>query len=194
MPGGTKEKILRAAMRLFGERGYAATTIAAIEEAAGLSPGSGAVYRHFTSKQDILRAGVRAQIEANTALVRQLGRPAAAPGDLRAELTATARAGLRRLEAERDLNRLLLRDLRHHPDLLAQVRDEDLAPVRHALAGWLAIRGGDRVDTPALAAVLAGAVSHYWIFCDVFGEHPSGVSEQRYLAVLVDLVVSLLSR
>jgi hypothetical protein len=34
-------------MRLFGEQGYAATTVVEIEAAAGLSPGSGSLDRHF---------------------------------------------------------------------------------------------------------------------------------------------------
>lgn len=37
----TRERILTEAMRLFGEKGYEATTIAEIEAAAGLTPGSG---------------------------------------------------------------------------------------------------------------------------------------------------------
>jgi hypothetical protein len=33
-----------------------------------------------------------------------------------------------------------------------------------------------------------GAVSHFWILCDVFGgEHPLGVDEERYLAALAAL-------
>ena len=37
-----------------------------------------------------------------------------------------ARAGLARLQQERDLNRLLLRDLAAFPELLALVRDREL--------------------------------------------------------------------
>jgi AcrR family transcriptional regulator len=50
------------AIRLFGEQGYAATTISQIEAAAGLSPGSGGLYRHFPSKDALLAEGVRQQI------------------------------------------------------------------------------------------------------------------------------------
>ena len=53
----TRDRVLRVAMELFGERGYAATTISMIESAAGLSPGSGSLYRHFSSKQELLEVG-----------------------------------------------------------------------------------------------------------------------------------------
>jgi AcrR family transcriptional regulator len=53
-PRPTRQRIIDEAMRLFGEQGYAATTIAQIEAAAGLSPGSGSLYRLFPSKQALL--------------------------------------------------------------------------------------------------------------------------------------------
>lgn len=40
----TKERLVTEAMRLFGEQGYKATSVAQIEKAAGLTPGSGGLY------------------------------------------------------------------------------------------------------------------------------------------------------
>jgi AcrR family transcriptional regulator len=52
-----REVILEEAIRLFREQGYAATGIDDIGGAAGISgPG---VYRHFTSKQEILAEAIR---------------------------------------------------------------------------------------------------------------------------------------
>ena len=45
----TRDRLKEAALPLFAERGYAATSIAAIEAAAGLAPRAGAFYRHFPS-------------------------------------------------------------------------------------------------------------------------------------------------
>jgi hypothetical protein len=85
-------------------------------------------------------------------------------------LIATDRAGVERLDQERDLNRLLLRDLRHFPDLLEAAAEQDIGPVHAALAGWIERQGGpDDLDTAALAAVIAGATSHYWLLSDIFG-------------------------
>lgn len=197
MPGErpTRERIVDEAMRLFGERGYAATTVADIESAAGLAGGGGGLYRHFPSKRALLEAGVRRQIRSNAALLERLA-AGVDPGAGRAEqLAAMGRAGVERLDQERDLNRLLLRDLRHFPDLLAAAAEQDIGPVLAALAGWLDRQGGpDDLDTAALAAVIAGATSHYWLLSDVFGEHPSGVPVERFVAALGRLVAAQLEK
>lgn len=56
---GTRDRIISSAMALFAEHGYDSTSIAEIEEAAGLSPGSGSLYRHFKSKDELLLAAVQ---------------------------------------------------------------------------------------------------------------------------------------
>jgi len=195
--------VLDAAMDLFGRQGYRATTIAQIEQAAGLTPGAGGLYRHFPSKRALLEAGLRRQFDAGRELADLLDPsqpdptrfdPGAVPrGDAVAPLVAVARAGLRRLEQERDLNRVLVRDLADFPDLLAEVRDRELRRVHGALVAWLrtspaASSESMDADIEALAAVLMGAVSHFWILRDVFGgEHPLGVDEERYLGALAAL-------
>ena len=50
----TAEAILRAGRRLFGERGFAATTIDDIAEAARVA--KGAVYHHFATKEALFEA------------------------------------------------------------------------------------------------------------------------------------------
>jgi AcrR family transcriptional regulator len=180
--------VLDAAMDLFGRQGYRATTIAQIEAAAGLAPGAGGLYRHFRSKRELLEAGLRRQFAAGRELAGLLDPAAVPPGDGAAAFLAVARAGLRRLEQERDLNRVLLRDLAAFPDLLAEVREEELRRVHAGLVAWLGHLGTVDGDPEALAAVLMGAVSHYWIMTDVFGgDHPLGVGEDRYLAALAAL-------
>lgn len=51
---GTSREILAAAERLFGSQGYAAVTMKAIADAAGVSPAT--VYLHFSGKGSIVRA------------------------------------------------------------------------------------------------------------------------------------------
>jgi len=48
----TKEKILKAAARMFSERGYDKVTTREIAKDAGINPAS--IYHHFPSKEDIL--------------------------------------------------------------------------------------------------------------------------------------------
>ena len=186
----TRARILSVAMRLFGEQGFAATSIAQIEDAAGLSPGSGALYRHFPSKDALLAAGVRERIQDRGGLLDAMQAP---PEGVPVErlLHGIAAAGMQRLDDERDLSRILVRDLSSHPELLAFFRDEELRTNHAALTGVLErlLPGCD--DPPALAAILIDAVSHYWLMADLYGgEHPSGIPRQRYLAALANLAAS----
>ncbi len=55
--GDSRSRILAAAAALFGERGYASTSMRAIAGAVGMTPP--ALYWHFTSKRAILQALLR---------------------------------------------------------------------------------------------------------------------------------------
>ena len=52
----TRERLLGEARRLFRERGYAATSLEQIAEAAGVT--KGAIYGHFSSKEDLLTSAL----------------------------------------------------------------------------------------------------------------------------------------
>jgi AcrR family transcriptional regulator len=54
----TREAIARAAFELFVERGYAATTLAEVAEAAGVATRT--IFAYFASKEDILFSGFQA--------------------------------------------------------------------------------------------------------------------------------------
>src|SRR5512134_4047152 len=51
-PGSTRAKLLDSAAEVFSEQGYAGASISAIADRAGVT--SGALYRHFASKADLL--------------------------------------------------------------------------------------------------------------------------------------------
>jgi AcrR family transcriptional regulator len=192
----TRQRIIDEAMRLFGEQGYAATTVAQIEAAAGLSPGSGSLYRHFPSKDALLTEGVRRQIAAGAELLSFIADPERfATGSLPERLTVIARAGLRRLDQERDLTRLVVRDLARFPDLLAEMGRDEIEPIYQAVAAWLAEQAGPGApgrDWLALAAVAVNATTHYWLLEDIFGQHPAGIDEDRYVAALAELAAGAL--
>ena len=54
----TRQRLLSQAQRLFRERGYAATSLEQIAEAAEVT--KGAIYGHFTSKEDLLLSALEA--------------------------------------------------------------------------------------------------------------------------------------
>jgi AcrR family transcriptional regulator len=62
-PASTRERILHTSLEMFASRGFDGTDIVEIEEAVGLTPGSGGFYRHFKNKADVLHAVVEGEIE-----------------------------------------------------------------------------------------------------------------------------------
>src|ERR1700744_2273005 len=76
--GARPEDIRRTAARLFERRGYAATTISDIAEAAGILPGS--LYHHFASKEDIAVDLLTSYSQALAELSAAAGHPPAGAG------------------------------------------------------------------------------------------------------------------
>ena len=64
----TRGKVLQAAKSLFIERGYEAATIRDIAQAAGMS--TGAVFANFTDKTHLFHEVMAADLETQTALIR----------------------------------------------------------------------------------------------------------------------------
>jgi len=104
-----EKKIVTAAESLFAQKGFAATGMRAIAQAAGVS--IGAIYHHFKSKDDILLAIIREEIEELQGFLEELK----AQGLSVAEIT-------RRL-VERHFQRL-----RDHRQLMQVVQREWFAP------------------------------------------------------------------
>ncbi|SDR82630.1 TetR/AcrR family transcriptional regulator [Microlunatus soli] len=205
-----RERILTEGMRLFGEQGYAATSIAQIEEAAGLSPGSGSLYKHFRSKQELLAAGLDRLLGSGPPAPRS----AAEPERLDALLAAAVRSGFDRMKHDRDLNRVAFRGLTAFPELLRRFGTEEVQRIEqetaHLLAGAASRAADDQAagdhagnrpgghaddqDWQAVATVLQAATAHYWLLEDLFGgEHPTGVSRERFIAAVVTLATAAVS-
>jgi len=66
----TKERILIAAARLFSREGYSSTGMKEIGETVGIT--AGALYNHFSSKQDVLNASVERAARRHQAQVQEI--------------------------------------------------------------------------------------------------------------------------
>jgi len=94
---GTRERIVAAAVSLFAEQGFDATSVTEVVVRAGVA--KGALYHHFASKDDLLYEVYRELVDRQLTGLREiLGRslpPADALRELIADLVATtaARAG-----------------------------------------------------------------------------------------------------
>jgi AcrR family transcriptional regulator len=81
----TRQRLLAEAQRLFRERGYAATSLEQIAEAAEVT--KGAIYGHFASKEDLMISAIeQAPPPEHTAILNDQSRP------LRERLTEYGRA------------------------------------------------------------------------------------------------------
>lgn len=183
---GTRERIITEAMRLFAERGYKGTSVAAIEEAAGLSPGSGALYKHFRSKEDVLRAGVASYLdrldgvrEATASIPLGVNEPGTG-------MRFAGAAAMAEITAHPEFNRILFRELDRFPELLSDVRERLIHATYRDAASSLQRQAkawgmpGD-LDFEALSIVSLGSLLYYRLIELLFGAPPGDVDEDRVL-------------
>ena len=182
------ERILREAMRLFADKGYERTSIADIQRAAGLRPTSGALYKHYRSKEALLRAGIDRfveDIEHGRAVLRASSR------DAGTTLEAVARELLRLLGEERDALRIVWRELDQFPDLQSRVGRERIQYGYHSAAEWLReqVAAGTLTaeDPEATAVVLMSSVTMYRVLEALFGEPPALINPERFIRAWLDI-------
>jgi AcrR family transcriptional regulator len=192
----TPDRILDAAMSLFAERGYEATSIGAIEMAAGLAPRSGALYQYFEGKRDVLNKALDRQMAVLDELSTSLADLEL--GDLRSELTLMARWNLNSLDQRRELAMFLRRDGDHLPDELREKLYRRLVDEPYAeVVRWLRSRFGAEADGPdlqALALILIESMVSYRSMQWVFGKTPGGVDDDRYVEAWVELALAFARR
>ena len=194
--GSTRDRLVDAALRLFAERGFRGTTVGDIEEAAGLAPRSGGLYKHFPSKRALLEAALERHIhEVRTiAGVMEL----LPLGDLRSELTLLGRWLLQQLTAEVEVTRLIEKEGDQFPDLVARMRDEVVQAGYSQASDFarerLVAAGDAELDPDVIAAIAVGAIVNYRRMQWTFGEPPGNVGEQRFLDGWVELLVRATTR
>lgn len=185
-----KERIVRVAIPLFAEQGYAGTSVADIQRAAGLAPGSGALYKHFRSKQEVLAAAIDwhiADFECTSVLL-----VSSLPKDPVAALKIVTEQLIGSLDANAQLIRITLRDLDARPELADKIATRMLGALHDAMRSWLdkaVADGGLRPhDTQAVAALLFSAISYYPVVDILLGQPPAKIEPDRTIAALVDLL------
>lgn len=170
-PASTRERIVDEAMRLFSQNGYTATSVAKIEDAAGLTPGAGGLYHHFKSKEAVLAAGIERHLERLGAL-RRIREVLGSLGDVRAELKLTARYFLAELDEESELLRILASDVRNRPQVLTAAAEQLVGSTLTGFAGWIAAEAEREVpaeEARALAMFGLGSLLSSRLLRDVIG-------------------------
>ncbi len=129
---GRRTEIAEAALRLWAEGGFDATSMAAVAEAAGISKGT--LYLYFPSKQALLEEVLRRysllpNIQNLTANLAGLSFEDAVHGFVR--------AAWRHLSEHRDLVLLALRELPSNIDRARQAAEHILVPANRLIATYL---------------------------------------------------------
>jgi AcrR family transcriptional regulator len=193
----TRERILDAALELFGSRGYAGTSVGDIESAAGLSPRSGALYKHFASKRDLLFETVRRRGRQ----VREVNEVVDAEmlGDARAELHVMGRMLMREIANDVPALRIVMRESDNFPELRDEFYDRIVRSGHGQAVEWLrlvAARAGtdaDELDLEAVAVLLFAPIIEYRIIETILSRPPMDVDEARFVATWERGAVALLS-
>jgi AcrR family transcriptional regulator len=180
---------MNAAMKLFAEHGYKATSVGAIESEAGLAPRSGALYQHFKGKQQLLEATLDRELTGMDELAHAI---AMFPlGDLRAELTMLARWNLDSLDRRAELIRFVRRDADLLPKRLRTKLYNRLVERPYSeIVSWLNTRfqeaGIEPPDLEALALILVESMAAYRELSRLFGRVPASVDDERFINAWVE--------
>jgi AcrR family transcriptional regulator len=188
---GTRDRLVEAALGIFAKQGYAGTTVSELERAVGLTPGSGALYRHFDSKEALLLAAVRAYHERMLELcdeVRAMGPAKNAYTELTRILDALAMF----LTQERPMV-----EVAGAGDLPAAVRgaigqtwDEGYRLVADAFGRY----GFDGDVARAAAVACLGSLAHYVLQEMAVGAPPDGVPGDQFVVWWLDHWTKALER
>ena len=154
-PSSRRDSIMRAALEIFGAKGYEGATVEEIRRRAGASTGS--MYHHFAGKEDLARALRREAVERYQAIVTTALRSADGP---EAGVRAVVRAELEWAERDAERARFLVAAL---PSAVRHAVASELEPANRRyfddLASWYATHA-DRGELIALDRETALAV---WI-------------------------------
>ncbi len=112
------ERIVQAAVKLFAGKGFHGTSMRAIADAAGVS--IGAIYHHFSSKDDVFLAILRQEYERRRAAIEELRAQGLAPREM---VQRVARLHFELLDLHQDSVRILSQTLpQEHPRLQRQLQ------------------------------------------------------------------------
>lgn len=179
----TRERLITEAMRLFSEQGYRATSVAQIEAAVGLAPGSGALYHHFRSKDALLAAGIDRQLDRRHAM-RDIRALFAGLGDLRTELTLLGRYALSVLDEEAQLLQVAARTPTDQAGRLgaayAALVDGLCAELTDWVCGW--VPAASREEAAIIGAVGINALLGKRAGGILFPAAEATIPDDRYLA------------
>jgi AcrR family transcriptional regulator len=191
----TRERILDAAVELFGRQGYSGTSVGEIEAAAGLAPRSGALYKHFESKRALLEEAVTRRARVAEAAGETID--ATLSGDVRAELPLVGQVSLRIVADDQALMRIVMREGDTFPELRDEFFGRIVSRGQASTVAWLRLaakRAGapEPPDIEAFAGLMLGSIINHCVLTTLFGQAAGGVSDERFLTSWTESTLTLL--
>ncbi|HBY96167.1 MAG TPA: hypothetical protein DEP84_19795 [Chloroflexi bacterium] len=147
-----RREILDAALRLFSEKGFRETTMAALAQAVGLS--EAALYRYFPGKDDIFTALVQERTSA-LSLVGDFAAGQADTVDVEAELRRVALSVIEAFSEHPDVMRLIFTEGLKYQPTAAICYEQLFAPSAEALQTYLDRLVGQGVLAPVDTGIAA---------------------------------------
>lgn len=190
------DRILTAARGCFAAKGFAGTTIADIEAAAGYTPRSGGIYRHFSSKVAVLEAVIDQELAANAREIVEVPAADLAADDPAELLEGVIRRGLAQLDRQADLMRIVFRDLDQFEHLMAKVRsgltDATYRDFAERLAAAHEAGAIPLFDFEALSVLAIGPVVDFKVKQHLLGYTPLDLDEERLVQAWVLLFTTVM--
>ncbi|MCB1615382.1 MAG: TetR/AcrR family transcriptional regulator [Pseudomonadales bacterium] len=192
--GETRDKLLDAGLRLFSEKGFEGTSVMHIEAAVGLKPGNGSFYRHFKSKEALMEAVVRREIErVRSWRIAAAGFSTGERG--REKYRQEFLQSLEAMEAIKDLINLLAREYGQgrFPELMAELRalllDEGVSVFREEYRASMKQGVLREMDARILSSIMMSSLVGYHLANMYFGCEPGGVNREEFTEGLVELMM-----
>jgi|SRR5580698_6207729 AcrR family transcriptional regulator len=189
------ERLLASAMRLFAEKGYERTSVGDIQEGAGLTFGSGALYKHFPSKEAVLTEVIERFVESARSERRMLGSQEDVP--VSDALTTIAKAAMASFDRDADALRIAWRDLEAFPPLQRKVSTDRIRATFDDFSEWLSHENSSgRVqahDSQAVAAVALSSLAFFQLLKHLMHDTPAGLDEDRFVEAWTQVFVTALS-
>ena len=192
----TRERLLEAAIGLFASKGYAATSVADIQLACGLAAGSGAMYKHFSSKQELLNEAARRYLETIPQVRERLD--IESPNNAAGGLRQAALAIWNGINGNAQVLRVMFREPEAFPEVADELWSRILADVYQRFASELraGVEGGKLqvADPDATAAALVASLAYYPVVRLLIGHTPGGIEEDRYREAWVQQALAMLGQ
>jgi AcrR family transcriptional regulator len=171
-------------MRLFATQGFSATSVADIEEAVGLQPRRGGLYKHFASKHDLLECAVRRHLDDARSVAQSidsLDTDAAVASGARTVLMLLGRQFLDEMDRLEALTRILEHDAARVGHLTDAVKAEAVDLSYRTATRLVEQVAPSITDAEATAVVLLGSLVAFRRTMWTFGSAPLSLDDDRFL-------------